>query len=109
MATRFKAHRYTDGSIRIEMPVVHQLNAFAITAVLCSKHRSDDTDDLPTLTYSQVIKTLRTELRERGLEHAYYWRDEFDDEESDEADALLHWAQGEVSRLFPELGPPIAH
>ncbi|MGW1976670.1 hypothetical protein [Streptomyces sp. NPDC001889] len=106
MPARFAAHPYTDGSTRITLTVPHTLTARAIATLLCSAHRTTDAGNLPDLTYTSAIRTLRAELKQRGNEDPYFWGDDFDEEDQDAAGALRDWSLAETTRLFPELGSP---
>ncbi|WP_431983825.1 hypothetical protein [Streptomyces qinglanensis] len=102
MTATFQPRRHADGSVHIEVTVTYALRAGDLTQVLASAHRAIAPSALPLLRYTDAVTQLRRELRSRGGEAPFHWRDSFLEDDQN-AKALETWARGEVHRLFPAL------
>lgn len=102
MTATFQPRRHADGSVRIEVTVTYALRADDLAQVLASAHRATTPSALPMLRYTDAVTQLRRELRTRGGDAPFRWRDDSPEEDQD-ARTRETWARGEVHRLFPAL------
>ncbi|MFJ8676812.1 hypothetical protein [Streptomyces sp. NPDC093589] len=103
MTATFTPRAYGDGSIRIDVTVSHLLRALDLVQLLASAYRTTDADSLPKLRYTEAVAVLRGELRAKGVDAPFFWRDDFTDDDQ-AADLLEQWARKEIARVFPALG-----
>lgn len=102
MTATFTSRCHPDGSPCIEITVTYALRALDLAQLLASAHRTTDPAELPMLRYTDAVTTLRRELRGRGGDAPFSWRNDFTDDDQG-AEVLEAWARGEVARLFPAL------
>ncbi|GGX46360.1 hypothetical protein [Streptomyces noursei] len=104
MTATFVPRRRNDGTPYIDVTVTHSLTALDLAQLLASAHRTTDPAALPTLSYTKAVAVVRGELRARGGDAPFFWRDDFTDDDQG-ADGLEQWARNEITRIFPALGP----
>ncbi|MEW2434254.1 hypothetical protein AB0952_08735 [Streptomyces caniferus] len=104
MPATFVPRRYDDGSVRIDVTVTYALRGRDLVQLLASAYRTTDADSLPKLRYTETVAVLRRELRAKGCDAPFFWRDHFTDDDQT-ADHLEQWARKEIARTFPALGP----
>ncbi|MFB6884163.1 hypothetical protein ACFCY8_25375 [Streptomyces noursei] len=103
LTATFVPRRRSDGTSYINVTITHSLTALGLAQLLASAHRTTDPTSLPTLSYTDTVAVVRRELRAKGGDAPFFWRDDFTDDDQG-ADDLERWARNEIARLFPALG-----